>query len=261
MKPSTSSYRWFSCPAAMGGSPLCFMNFTSTRYRERLILYSLYPILDPCSFSKFITCCLRPLVGLSLPHYMWFYLASVSPPKLLSWAFLYSLLWFYPFPSAPFPCGNICLVHSCSWCCKFLHTLQYSVFTSSWRSFSNSPAPSVPYLHFRNTFSLLPYMCISYSSNLISSKSFASQYCFLHMLLFPVYVFVFGCLTTMSPTRKSGGGIFDSEFRNLSRSSVNLLSMFLKWRKTLILYALLSKPCLPFYYSSPTEDRWSSACP
>ena len=38
-KPSTSSWRWSSCPAAMEGSPLYFMNFTSTRYRERLILY------------------------------------------------------------------------------------------------------------------------------------------------------------------------------------------------------------------------------
>ena len=66
---------------------------------------------------------------------------------------------------------SICLVHSHTWCCTFLHTLQYSVFTSSWRSFSISPAPSVPSLHFRNTFSLLSYMCISNSSNLISSKS------------------------------------------------------------------------------------------
>ena len=29
------------------------------------------------------------------------------PPKLLPWVFLYSLLWFYPFPTAAFPCGNI----------------------------------------------------------------------------------------------------------------------------------------------------------
>ena len=58
MKPSTSSYRWSSCPAAMGCSPLYFMNFTSTRYRERLILYSLYPISGPCSFSKFVARCI-----------------------------------------------------------------------------------------------------------------------------------------------------------------------------------------------------------
>ena len=57
MNPSTSSYCWFLCSAAMGCSPLYFIKFTSTRYQERLILYSLYPILDSCSFSKFIDCC------------------------------------------------------------------------------------------------------------------------------------------------------------------------------------------------------------
>ena len=57
-KPSTSSYRRSSCPAAMGCSPLYFMNFTSTQYWERLILYLLYPILGPCSSSKFIACCI-----------------------------------------------------------------------------------------------------------------------------------------------------------------------------------------------------------
>ena len=89
--------------------------------------YSLHPISGPCSFSKFIACCitcrgngigsfslispaislLNSKVSLSLPRYMWFCGASVSPTKLLSWAFLYSLLWFYPFPTAAFPCGNI----------------------------------------------------------------------------------------------------------------------------------------------------------
>ena len=58
MKPSPSSYQWSSCSAAMACSPLYFMNFTSTRYRERLILYSLYPILRLCSFSKSIACCI-----------------------------------------------------------------------------------------------------------------------------------------------------------------------------------------------------------
>ena len=42
----------------MGCSPLYFMNFTSTQYWERLILYLLYPISDPCSSSKFIACCI-----------------------------------------------------------------------------------------------------------------------------------------------------------------------------------------------------------
>ena len=54
MKPTTSSYRCSSCPAIMGCSPLYFMNFTSTRYWERSILYSLYPISGPCSFSKIL---------------------------------------------------------------------------------------------------------------------------------------------------------------------------------------------------------------
>ena len=58
MKPSPSSYQWSSCSAAMACSPLYFMNFTSTRYRERLILHSLYPILSLCSFSKSIACCI-----------------------------------------------------------------------------------------------------------------------------------------------------------------------------------------------------------
>ena len=72
----------------------------------------------------------------------------------------------------------ICLVHSRTWCCIFLHTLQYSVFTPSRHSFSNSPASSVPSIHFSDAFSLLSYMCILYSSSLILSKSFVSQYCF-----------------------------------------------------------------------------------
>ena len=79
---------------------------------------------------------------------------------------------------------SICLVHSRTWCCTFFHTLQYSVFKSCWHSFSTSHAPSVPSLHFRNTFSLLLYMCMSYSSNLILSKSFASPYCFWYVYSF-----------------------------------------------------------------------------
>ena len=79
---------------------------------------------------------------------------------------------------------SICLVHSRTWCCQFLHILQSSVFTFSWRSFSNSPAPSAVSLHFRKTFSFLSYMCISYSSSLTSSKSLASQYCFRYMYSF-----------------------------------------------------------------------------
>ena len=39
-------------------SQLYFKNNTSTWYRAFLILYSLYPISDLCSFSKFITCCI-----------------------------------------------------------------------------------------------------------------------------------------------------------------------------------------------------------
>ena len=61
---------------------------------------------------------------------------------------------------------------------------EYFIFTSSWRSFSNSSAPSIRSLHFRNSFSLPSCMCIWYSSNLISCKSFASQYCFWYMYLF-----------------------------------------------------------------------------
>ena len=79
---------------------------------------------------------------------------------------------------------TICLVHSCTWCCTFLHTLQYSVFTSPWHSFSTSPVPFLSSLHFRNAFSLLSYMCILYSSNLISSKLFTSQYCLQYMYSF-----------------------------------------------------------------------------
>ena len=55
---SPCSYRSSSCPAVMGCSQLCFKNFTSIRYRERLILYSLYQISGPCTFSKFIACCI-----------------------------------------------------------------------------------------------------------------------------------------------------------------------------------------------------------
>ena len=73
---------------------------------------------------------------------------------------------------------SICLVHSRTWCCTFFHTLQYSVFTSSWHSFSTCHAPSVPSLHFRNTFSLFLYIRISYFLNLISPKLFTSPYCF-----------------------------------------------------------------------------------
>ena len=207
IKSSTSSYRWSSCPAAMRCSPLYFMNFTSTRYRERLILYSLYPISGPCSFSKFIACwitCRRNGTGsfsLMAPTNSLLNskvsLYPAAPRGLVSFS-VYMIFWGSCIPtqaivmsvfillavilSFPHYClslwklfVSICLVHSRTWCCKFLHTLQYSVFTSSWRSFFNSPAPSVPSLHFRNTFSVLSYMCISYYLSLISSRSFASQ--------------------------------------------------------------------------------------
>ena len=41
-----------------GRQPLYFMKFTSIRYREHLILYSLNPISGPCSSSKFTACCI-----------------------------------------------------------------------------------------------------------------------------------------------------------------------------------------------------------
>ena len=62
--------------------------------------------------------------------------------------------------------------HFISICCV------QSVFASSWRSFFNSPAPSAPSLHFRNTFSVLPYLWISYFFSLMSFRSLASKYCF-----------------------------------------------------------------------------------
>ena len=216
MKPSTSSHRCSSCPVAMGCSPLYFMNFTSTRYRECLILYSLYPMSGPCSFSRLIACCIicrrngtgsysliSPEISL-LNSKVSLYPAATQ--GLVS-SSMCEILWSIWIPahaiamrvfmlvalilSLPHCCLSlwkhfisICLVHSRTWCCTFFHTLQYSVFKSCWHSFSTSHAPSVPSLHFRNTFSLLLYMCMSYSSNLILSKSFASPYCFWYVYSF-----------------------------------------------------------------------------
>ena len=216
MKTSTSSYRWSSCPAAMGCSPLYFMNFTSTWYQERLILYSLYLISGPCSFSKFIACCItchRNGTGSFslMSPYISILNSKVSLYPATTHALvsssMYEILWDILIPtntiamrvfilvavtlSLPHCCLSlwkyfisICLVHSRTWYCKFLHTLQYSIFTSSWHCFSNSPAPSVVSLHFRNTFSLLSYICMSYSSSLMLSRSFSSQYCFQYMYSF-----------------------------------------------------------------------------
>ena len=216
MKTSTSSYRWSSCPAAMGCSPLYFMNFTSTWYQERLILFSLYLISGPCSFSKFIGCCITchrngtgsfslmsPDISILNTKVS---LYPAAPHRLVS-SSMYEILWDIWIPthtiamsvfilvavtlSLPHCCLSllkyfisICLVHSRTWYYKFLHTLEYSIFTSSWHCFSNSPAPSVVSLHFRNTFSLLSYMCMSYSSSLMLSRSFASQYCSRYMYSF-----------------------------------------------------------------------------
>ena len=158
----------------MGWSPLYFMNFTSTRYRECLILYSLYPVLGPCCFSKFIACwitCRRNGTGsfslmspgISLLNSK----VSLYPavPRGLVSSSVYEILWGTWIPthaigmsvfilvavilSLPHCCLSlwkhfisICLVHSRTWCCTFSHTQQYSVLTSSWRFFSTSPAPS-----------------------------------------------------------------------------------------------------------------------
>ena len=202
MKPSTSSYRCSSCPAAMRCSPLYFMNFT---------------ISGPYSFCKFIAYCItcqRNGTGsfslMSLDISILNSKVSLYPAwasRGLVSSSVYEILWGIWIPthtiamsvfmlvavilSHPHCCLSlwkhfisISLVHSRTWCCTFLHALQYCVFTSSWLSFSTSPAPSVPSLYVRNAFSILSYMCISYSSNLISSKSFASRYCFRYMYSF-----------------------------------------------------------------------------
>ena len=176
----------------------------------------MYPVLGPCSFSKFIACCIAcrrngtgsfslicPAISLLNSKVS---LYPAAPRGLVS-SSVYVILWGICIPthaiamnvfiliavilSLPHCCLSlwkhfisICLVHSRTWCCQFLHILQSSVFTFSWRSFSNSPAPSAVSLHFRKTFSFLSYMCISYSSSLTSSKSLASQYCFRYMYSF-----------------------------------------------------------------------------
>ena len=216
MKPFSSSYWCSSCPAAMRCSPLYFINFMSTRYWKRLILYSLYPRSDPCSFSKFIASCItcrkNGTESFSLMSPDIFLLNSEvslypAAPRGFVSSLVYEILWGIWIATHTIPMSifilvavilflprcclslwkhfiTICLVHCRTWCCTFLHTLQYSVFTSPWHSFSTSPVPFLSSLHFRNAFSLLSYMCILYSSNLISSKSFASQYCLRYMYSF-----------------------------------------------------------------------------
>ena len=187
MNPSTSSYRSFSCPAAMGCSQLYFKNITFTRYRVHLILYSLYPISGPCSFSRFISCCIPcPRNGtgsLSLRSPGVSFLNSKvslypAAPRGLVSSSLYEILWGICIPAnttaiSVFRLDTVILslphcsfslwkhfismsfVHNCTWCCTLLHILQYSVFTSFLPSFSIFPAPSVPSLHFKNAFSFL----------------------------------------------------------------------------------------------------------
>ena len=182
MNPPTSPYSSFSCPGAMGCSQLCFKNFTSTRSREHLILYSLYPISGPCPFSKFIACCIRcrrngtGSFSLISPDVS-FLKSKVSlyPAALrgLVPSSVYEILWGIWIPAHAIAMSvfmldviilflphcsfslwkhviSICLVHNCTWCCTTLHTLQYSVFTSFLPSFPIFPAPSVP--------SLLPFI-------------------------------------------------------------------------------------------------------
>ena len=188
--PSTSSYRSSSCPAAIGCSQLCFRNFTSTRHREPIILYSLYPISGSCSFSKVIACCitchrngagsfsfispgvsflnsklslypatLRGLVSYSLYQILlviWILAHAIAisvlklPTVFLSFPYCSLSLWKH-FISNSF-------VHNCTWCCTTWHTRQCSVSTSFWCSFSIFPAPFAPSLHFRNAFSLLQFI-------------------------------------------------------------------------------------------------------
>ena len=162
-------------------------------------------------------------------------------------------------------------VHSRTWCYKVLHTLQYSVFTSSWRSFFNSSAPSAPSLHFRNTFSVLSYMCISYSSSLISSRLSAFQY------FFNIYIrlLTHTLISSSAPTARFVSSRFLVHWFALQLCPHAEGSWWCIWQwiyksftflykfvihiakvknNTITLYALFSEPFLLFYYSSPTED-------
>ena len=158
----------------MGCSQLCFKNFTSIRYRERLILYSLYQISGPCTFSKFIACCItcrRNGTGsfsLISPDVS-FLNSKVSQypaaPHGLVPSSLYEILLGIWTPAHAIAISvfmldvvilslphyslslwkhfiSISLVHNCTWCCTILHALQFSVFTSFLPSFSIFPAPS-----------------------------------------------------------------------------------------------------------------------
>ena len=185
------------------------MNLTSTRHSVRLTLKSLYPISGPCSFSNTIACCItcrrNGTGGFSLMSPVTSLLKSnvilhpAAPPGLVCsskyeiffgiWISTQAIaisVFMLLFVSLSLPhCSfslwkhftSIRLVHGRTWSCTFLHTLQLSVFTSTWCFFFNSPVLSAPFLHFTNAFSVLSYMCISYSSSLMSSRSFASQYC------------------------------------------------------------------------------------
>ena len=172
----------------MGCSQLCFKNFPSTRYRECLILYSLYPISGPCSFSKFIACCITcrrngngsfSLISLGVSFLNSKVSLYPAAPHALVSSSLYEILQGIWIPAHAIAVSvfmfdavilslphcslslwkhfiSMSLVHNCTWCCTFLHTLQYSVFTSFLLSYSIFPAPSVPSLHFKKAFSFLP---------------------------------------------------------------------------------------------------------
>ena len=186
-----------------GMQPTVFHELPSTRYRECLILYSLCLMSGPCSCSNFIACCITCRMNGTGSFSL---MSPVNPAAhcgLISFS-VYVILWgictqaiamsvfiliavILPLPHCCLSLWkhfiSICLVHSRTWCCKFLHTLQYSVFVFSWRSFFNSLAPSAPSLHFRNTISVLSYMLISYSSSLvIQIVRFP--------VLFPIYIFI-----------------------------------------------------------------------
>ena len=98
---------------------------------------------------------------------------------------------------------------------------------------------------FTNAFSVLSYMCISYSSSLMSSGSFASQYCsrkiysstdsypnkklcYHGSICFEYISLSLGCLINMFPTWKGGGGTAERKFLISSCSLIILLSMLLK---------------------------------
>ena len=187
MNPPTSPYCSFSCPATMGCSQLCFKNFTSTQYWEKLSLYSLYPMSGPCLFSKSIGCCIRcrrngtGSFSLISPDVS-FLNSKVSQypaaPRGLVPSSLHKILLGIWIPAHAIAISvfmfdavilflphyslslwkhfiSISVVHNCTWCCTILHSLQYSVFTSFLPSFSIFPAPSVPSLHFKNACSFL----------------------------------------------------------------------------------------------------------